>query len=97
LRIDIARAIAAQRKRQGKYNAELTPEEIQEYCFLNEECKNYLSEQTEENDFSARAIHGIIKVARTIADMAGNTDITMNDLVEAARYRKNEGGLDIML
>ena len=96
LRKDIARAIAKQRARQGKFNSELTPEEIQKYCSLNDECRKFLSEQTEAHGFSGRAIHGIIKLSRTIADMAGNTDITLKDLTEAVEFRKNEGGLDIM-
>ncbi len=96
LRIEIARAITKQRERQGKYNSELTPEEIQKYCTLNEECKRFLTEQTEIHGFSGRAIHGIIKLSRTIADMAGNTDITLTDLTEAIDFRKNEGSLDAM-
>ena len=96
LRIEIERAVRKQKERQGKYNSELTPEEIQLFCKLDDECRNYLNEASQKYGFSARAIHGIIKLARTIADMAGNEDIKAKDLLEAIDYRKNEGGLDIM-
>ncbi|NLM00630.1 MAG: YifB family Mg chelatase-like AAA ATPase [Treponema sp.] len=96
LRHDIARAISIQRSRQGKQNALLLPEEINYYCKLDQGCKDFMNEQVIKNGFSARAIHSCIKLARTIADMAGSVAIRQEDLAEAVELRKNEGGIDIM-
>lgn len=94
LRKDIATAIKVQKSRQGKLNARLNPEEINYFCKLNSECSDYLNEQIEKNDFSARATHSCIKLARTIADMKESYNIELQDLKEAVSYRKNEGGIN---
>lgn len=95
LRKDIARAVKTQYKRQGKKNSMLSPEEIQYYCRLSADCRKFLSEAVTKYDFSARAVHSCMKVARTIADMAGSFSIREQDLAEAVSLRKNEGSLDI--
>ena len=94
LRQDIARAIKVQKSRQGKLNSRLMPEEINYFCKLDSECTDYLNEQIEKNDFSARATHSCIKLARTIADMKESYNIELQDLKEAVSYRKNEGGIN---
>lgn len=96
LREEIARAVATQRARQGKRNALLSPEEINYFCNISEDCRHLLNQQSNLNGFSARAIHSCIKIARTIADMAGSFTIREEDLQEAIELRKNEGGIDIM-
>ena len=95
LRLDIARAINTQMKRQGKYNSRLNPEEINYYCKLNDESSSFLEKIADESNFSKRAVHSCIKIARTIADMAGSYDIRLSDLQEAVEYRKNEGGVEL--
>ena len=95
LRKDIERAICTQLKRQGKYNSHLNPEEINYFCKLNAECSSFLDHTITEMNFSTRAIHSCIKLARTIADMAGSYEIRLSDLQEAVEYRKNEGGLSL--
>lgn len=97
LRKEIARAVATQRKRQSKWNSHLTPEEILFYCKLDEEGRRYLSDATERYGFSTRAVHSSIKVARTIADMAGAVNIRQSDLEEAVSLRKADGPLDYCL
>ena len=95
LRKDIARAVKTQFKRQGKKNSMLSPEEIQYYCKLSPDCRKFLTEAVAKYDFSARAVHSCMKVARTIADMAGSFNIREQDLAEAVSFRKNEGSIDI--
>lgn len=95
LRKDIGRAVAIQLKRQGKKNSRLSPEEIQYYCKLSSGCQKLLAEAVEKYDFSARAVHSCMKVARTIADMAGSFNIREQDLKEAVSLRKNEGSIEI--
>lgn len=97
LRKDIARAVETQIKRQHKKNSLLTPEEIQYYCKLSPECKSFMTEAVSKYDFSARALHSCIKVARTIADMAGSFSIRKEHLEEAVELRKSEGSIDICL
>ena len=95
LRKDIGRAVKTQLERQGKKNSRLSPEEIQYYCKLSSECKELLANAVEKYDFSARAVHSCMKLARTIADMAGVYEIREQDLKEAIELRKNEGSIDI--
>ncbi len=97
LRRDIARAVMTQRRRQSKWNSQLSPEEILFYCKLDEDGRNFLSDATERHGFSTRAVHSCIKVARTIADMSGALSIRKSDLEEAVSMRKAEGPLDYCL
>jgi magnesium chelatase family protein len=92
LRTDIERAVKTQRNRQGKRNARLRPEEIAEYCGMTAEVKDFLSVQSTHLGFSSRAVHSCIKLSRTIADMRGGVNISVEDMNEAVLYRKNEGG-----
>lgn len=95
LRKDIEKAVLIQRKRQGKMNGKLTPEEIDYFCKLDSECFDFLAKESKELLFSARAVHSTIKLARTIADMTGSYAIRKSDIEEAILYRKNEGGISL--
>jgi magnesium chelatase family protein len=63
------------------------PRHIARYCGLGEEEKKLLETAMERLALSARAYHRIIKVARTIADLAGEEDISTPHLAEAIQYR----------
>lgn len=93
----IAKALSIQKSRQSKKNCFLTPEEIIYFCKLTSENQEYLEQMAEKYNFSARAIHSCVKVARTIADMEGCFSIEKKHLTEAVEYRKNEGALNICL
>jgi magnesium chelatase family protein len=54
---------------------------------INDEALGYLEHAMEEMNFSARAHDRILKVARTLADLAGAETIRPNDLLEAIQYR----------
>jgi magnesium chelatase family protein len=56
-------------------NSEMTLEQLKRYCPLGEEAKNLLLNASKQLGLSARAFHRIIKVARTIADLNGKTEI----------------------
>ncbi len=94
LQKDIQKAVQIQRKRQGKPNAELLPEEISKYCFLNKETVAYLTEQGAVYRFSARSEAACKKLARTIADMREESTICLEHMQEAISLRKNESGLN---
>lgn len=85
------RVYAAQQiqyKRQGKLNNCLGPKEINEYCNLEKLAEITLENAMEKLGFSARAYHRIIKVARSIADLANSPVIGVNNIKEALTYRK---------
>lgn len=68
-------------------NAEMSNRLIEKYCPLTDECVRTLSSLMESAGLSARAWFRIIRVARTIADLAGQKDILVPHILEAAGYR----------
>ena len=88
IRQGVARAVKAQRKRQGIKNTRLSPQEILDYCHLDSESRNTLDKATLRYGFSPRAIASCIKVARTIADIAGSKDIAADHMAEAIDFHK---------
>ena len=68
-------------------NASMTNRQIEKYCPLSPECKVLLQRIIERMGLSARACTRIIKLARTIADLAGVADILPEHISEAAGYR----------
>ena len=68
-------------------NSEMTNKMIERYCPLSEKCRRTMAEMIARMGLSMRAYFRIIKVARTIADLAGSDDIKVAHLVEAAGYR----------
>ncbi|OGT47125.1 MAG: hypothetical protein A3F17_02290 [Gammaproteobacteria bacterium RIFCSPHIGHO2_12_FULL_41_15] len=77
-----------QMARQDKPNARLSQSEIHEYCKLSNEDIAYLSTVLEQLKLSARAYYRLLKVARTIADLADQPMLTREYLQEAMSYRK---------
>lgn len=69
-------------------NAEMRPRDLARFCPLDEAGKQHLMAMLEALDLSARAYNRVLKVARTIADLAGSEEITMRHIQEAARFRE---------
>ena len=88
-RVNVARQIQRERYKDEKIysNSELTPKLIEKYCQIDEESKKILQTAFEKLGFSARAYGRILKVARTIADLAGSTQINKSHIAEAIQYR----------
>lgn len=85
-----ARVIAArnvQYSRAGKANAQLSSTEVSKYCSLTSENAVFLENALEKLHLSTRAFHKILKVSRTIADLAGVEVIQKQHLAEALGYR----------
>lgn len=84
-----ARDIQAKRfeGKQLYYNAQMEAQMVQEICKINEAGKNLLSRAMQKLNLSARAYDRIIKVSRTIADLAGSEDIKTEHLAEAIQFR----------
>ncbi|RJQ46240.1 MAG: hypothetical protein C4534_03135, partial [Gaiellales bacterium] len=72
----------------GSYcNAQMTSAQTEKYCSLDPAAARLLEEAIDRLDLSARAHHRIIKVGRTIADLAGTERIEPAHLAEAISYR----------
>ena len=89
VRVDKARKVQTERyKDAGVYsNSQLTPELMNRYCALGDEANALLRQAFESLGLSARAHNRILKVARTIADLAGSQNIEMEHIAEAIQYR----------
>ena len=68
-------------------NAAMGARQIEQYCQLSDECRRTLEKILDRMGLSARAYTRILKVARTIADLAGEPDILPAHLLEAAGFR----------
>jgi magnesium chelatase family protein len=77
-----------QQQRAGKPNAQLHSRETERDCCLDTVDAERLEQAMNRFGLSARAYHRIVKVARTIADLAGETDIRSAHLHEAVGYRR---------
>jgi magnesium chelatase family protein len=84
-RVEKAREV--QRKRFKHPNARMTTKQIKEHCRLDEECRELLKMAMTELNLSARAYDRILKVSRTIADLAGSEQIQPDHVSEAIQYR----------
>ncbi len=86
-----ARVTAARERqlaRQGKPNSQLAGREIDRHCFLDEAGQTLLKHAITRLDLSARAYHRVLKLARTVADLAGQERISAAHLAEAIQYRR---------
>jgi len=68
-------------------NADMGPAEVREYCKVDEAGRSLLKAAMQQLAMSARAFHRVLKLARTIADLAGAPDIQTYHLAEAIQYR----------
>lgn len=89
-RVITARKMQEERfkERPGLYaNAQMEPQMVQEICVINDQGKNLLKRAMQKLNLSARAYDRIIKVSRTIADLAGSEEIKTEHLAEAIQFR----------
>ncbi|WP_428944486.1 YifB family Mg chelatase-like AAA ATPase [Pantoea sp. FN060301] len=82
-----------QLKRSGKINAQLEPQDMRRVCAITEEDAIWLEGVLNQLGLSVRAWQRILKVARTIADLAGDKQVMRTHLNEALSYR----GIDRLL
>ncbi|MGE5154476.1 MAG: YifB family Mg chelatase-like AAA ATPase [Bdellovibrio bacteriovorus] len=92
----VRQRVCAARERQlarsGKVNSALTPREIDRHCLLDDAGRHLIQQVLTRLALSARAYHRILKVARTIADLACCDTIALAHLSEAVNYRRLDRG-----
>lgn len=91
-RVGVAREVQQRRFGgvKGMYcNAQMGNKDVKKYCPLSPEVQSFLQSAVTKYNLSARAYFKVIKVARTIADLAGSEEITVAHIAEAAQYREN--------
>lgn len=89
IRARVSGARAIQRKRFGgaQTNSTMGVSDIEKYCVLDGESQKLLRSAVSSLKLSARAYHRLIKIARTIADLAGSENIQSQHIAEAIGYR----------
>jgi len=68
-------------------NGDMVPREIRQFCQLDQESQNLMRGALQQLGLSARAYHRVLKLSRTIADLAGEPDIQTVHLAEALQYQ----------
>jgi magnesium chelatase family protein len=88
-RVEKARKIQRKRFENSKIitNSEMGSQEIKKFCQLNASCLTLMKTAVANLHLSARAYYRIIKVARTIADLTGKSEIEPGHIAEAIQYR----------
>ncbi len=87
-----ARVLAARQpqRSRGGLNAALPVARLAHVCALDGACRRLISDAVDRGGLSARGIHRALRVARTIADLAGEERVTVRVLAEALQYRAYE-------
>jgi magnesium chelatase family protein len=96
---DIRARVEAARERQGRRfagaeaattlycNADMGPGEVRQFCLLDDTGRRLMKSAMAQMGLSARGFHRVLKVSRTIADLAGCEGIEAAHLAEALQYR----------
>jgi magnesium chelatase family protein len=90
VRARVIRAREVQRQRAGRCNAHLDQSQTNAVCRLTPEDQAMLENAIDLLQLSARSMHRILRVARTITDLAGSADILGPHVAEAIGYRRGE-------
>jgi magnesium chelatase family protein len=95
-RVITARSVQRERFIKSKIhcNAQMTPRFLKKHCGIGEDSKQLLEAAIDKLGLSARAYTRILKVSRTIADLAGEASIQPTHIAEAIQYRSLDRSLD---
>ena len=91
-RVQAARDIQNKRFSNGESNdivcnADMRVKEVRQFCQLDEQSQSLMRAAVNQLNLSARGYHRVLKLARTIADLAGCEEIQSSHLAEALQYR----------
>ncbi len=91
-RVEMARDVQRQRfaGTEVACNADMHPAEVRQFCMLGETGRTLMKNAMNQLQLSARAYHRLLKLSRTIADLAGSEAILPVHLAEALQYRPKE-------
>jgi magnesium chelatase family protein len=84
----VAQARARQLQRQACTNAELSGDALDTHCRLSSNASHFLTTAAARLGWSARSFHRVLRMARSIADLSGSTEVQVNHLAEAIQYRR---------
>jgi len=84
----VAAARARQQARQGRPNARLDAGALDTLCPLDEPARRFVQQAASRLGWSGRALHRVLKVARTVADLDGAEALAVPHLAEAMQYRR---------
>jgi magnesium chelatase family protein len=85
----VTRARNIQIERQGCLNGQMKNRQIEQFCVLDPASQKLLSQAIDKLKLSARSYHRLLKLARTIADLAGKQNISIDCISEAINYRRS--------
>ena len=83
-------AARARQRERGCVNARLSNAAVREHCRLEGPARRLVADAVDRGGMSARGVHRALRVARTIADLAGEERVTSLRLAEALQYRAYE-------
>lgn len=91
-RVRALRELQLERFRKFKikktFNSEIGPSEIQKICTMSRQAKAELMRSAKDMELSGRGFHRVVRLARTIADVSGNSFIKLDNMSEALQYRQ---------
>lgn len=85
----VTQARAKQLSRQGCLNGQMKNQQIEEFCQLDSASQNLLNQAIDKLKLSARSYHRLLKLARTISDLAKQKNISEDFISEAISYRRS--------
>ena len=98
IRERVAKALDIQTSRfagsRTRYNARMTSSEVKKFCHVSAESEKLLEMAIRRMNLSARSFYKILRVSRTIADLAGNDDIDKKHILEALAYKNLQRNYD---
>ena len=99
---ELSKQVIEARRRQNErfkaeeyieWNSQMGPSELEKYCSLGKKEEDFMKKVFALKNLSMRTYHKVLKVARTIADVEGKENITIEHLAEAVSYRIVEENL----
>lgn len=84
----VLQARTRQMHRQGCLNAELSGDALDQHSHLSSSASQFMTTAAARLGWSARSFHRVLRMARSIADLSGSSDVQVNHLAEAIQYRR---------